>query len=362
MPSPSCSVCSLFPHYSAMASGAEVKDIVSKALKSSLTQFEEITAAQAAASRVAMQEAMTTLSNDLCSKFNERIDESEAKTAQAIADLRAQQEAQMADVWAAIGKIQLDDAADTQDGDATMGDAEQRTRRRVKRGRSAEQSTPRSSEQRVPTPPSRPAAAPAAPAASGAPPIGASVPERMWVSGFGRKVMECIQKEHYNLVKASLPGDIGECMTFEAKNMGTAYSIKFSTAAMVTDAVASLRTKNLDWKDTRTGDVQTIRFNPDRTLRGRVAGRVVHSLWQTAQEFLSKSGKWQNTWSMGQQAKRLVYINVEGDAWEIFHVRVNDQNLATITYDQKGIDKVGIPAPDAQAMIDKAIALTAKRE
>ena len=163
-------------------------------------------------------------------------------------------------------------------------------------------------------------------------------------------------------MKAALPEDVRELMTFEPKNMGTAYSIKFSSSAMVTDAVATLRTKDLDWRDPRSDDLQTIRFNPDRTLRGRVAGRVVHSLWQNAQEFLSKAGKWQNTWSMGQQAKRLVYINIEGDAWEIFHVRVNDQNLATITFDQAGIDKVGIPSSDAQALIDKAIALTAKRE
>ena len=65
---------------------------------------------------------------------------------------------------------------------------------------------------------------------------------------------------------------------------------------------------------------------------------------------------------MGQQAKLMVYIQAEGDAWEILKVRVPDDNLATITIVQDGIDKFGITTVNAQAMIDKAIAMTGRRQ
>ena len=105
-----------------------------------------------------------------------------------------------------------------------------------------------------------------------------------------------------------------------------------------------------------------MRVKPDRTLRGRVAGRLVHSLWGSLQQFLQEHHPDEN-WSVAQDEKRPVDVDIEGDAWEIFSLSVSENGeVNTLAFIQEGLDKIGMSTATAQAAIDKAMSLANRRQ
>ena len=62
-----------------------------------------------------------------------------------------------------------------------------------------------------------------------------------------------------------------------------------------------------------TNEKTKLRADPDRTLRGRVAGRLVHSLWESLAKYITQQCA-ANDWSVAQAKKRTVFVDIEGDA------------------------------------------------
>ena len=149
---------------------------------------------------------------------------------------------------------------------------------------------------------------------------------------------------------------------FEGKGLSTTYSVLFSTAAQAADSVATLRTKELSWVNIRSGETIKLRANPDRTLRGRVAGRLVHSLWESLAKFV-RDNHADKEWTVAQDKKRTVFIDIEGDAWPVFKLSVTtDGEVSALHMVDEGIEKIGMSKESAQAAIDLASSLASRRQ
>ena len=112
----------------------------------------------------------------------------------------------------------------------------------------------------------------------------------------------------------------------------------------------------------RTKVVEKIRPNPDRTLRGRVAGRLTHSLWESLAKFIQQHHAEEN-WTISQDKKRTVFVDIEGDAWPIFRLSVSaDGEVSALDMDEDGIKKIGMDKATAQAAMDLAASLASRRQ
>ena len=187
-------------------------------------------------------------------------------------------------------------------------------------------------------------------------------PERIWINGFPFEVQPTIQQKHWDQIKKALPEEVQEQAKFEAKGLSTNYSVLFSTAAQATDAVATLRTKKLEWVNIRTKEVMELRANPDRTLRGRVAGRLVHSLWESLAKFLAANHP-DKDWSVAQDKKKTVFVDVEGDAHPVFKLSMSKEGeVSDLHFEETGLVKIGMSKQTAQAAIDLAASMANRRQ
>ena len=206
--------------------------------------------------------------------------------------------------------------------------------------------------------------APAGPASSGgggkqAPATGQYCPEKIWVKGFTRRISNTQARDIWaKLFAVKLPQNLRAAATVPDEGIGYHFQVVFATSAQAAEALAILRPlcdqKIIVHWDNHQKQDHPLRVAADRTLRGRVAGRVVHSLWKSLEAWLKDQSK-PAEWVVNQDKKRAVYIEYQGDIFVIFDLRVSkDGEIEKLTICEDGCQFIGLSESSAQDMIDTA--------
>ena len=78
--------------------------------------------------------------------------------------------------------------------------------------------------------------------------------------------------------------------------------------------------------------------------------------WQSLDQFL-KANHEDKDWTIHQNNKRDIYIDVEGDAYIVFNLIVTEAGeVIAMSSDPEGLTKIGMDHTTAQAAMDEAAA------
>ena len=89
---------------------------------------------------------------------------------------------------------------------------------------------------------------------------------------------------------------------------------------------------------------------------------MVHSLWESLSKFITQHHA-DKDWSVAQDKKRTVFVDIEGDAWPIFRLSVSAEGeVSALHMVEEGMLKIGMDKPTAQAAIDLASSLASCRQ
>ena len=198
-----------------------------------------------------------------------------------------------------------------------------------------------------------------------APASGQYHPEQIWVKGFVRRIGPTQQRDIWaKLFAAKLPANLKHAATVPDQAIGHQFRVLFGTSAQATEAVAILRPlcdakAIVHWDNHLKQDIP-LRVAADRTVRGRVAGRVINSLWKSLDAWLKEQGKPQE-WTIKQDWKKSLYVEVGEDIFVVFDLRVSQEGeIQKLSIVEDGCKFLGLAESSAQDMIDVAAQMAAQ--
>ena len=205
----------------------------------------------------------------------------------------------------------------------------------------------------------------AGPAASSGDALGYS-PEKLHVWGFPRKLQQAFLRDHFTMVMGTLPQALAKEVKFDGKNMADRYCMIFPSAVQATESLAKFKTMDLNWEEKgkdREAKTHEIKFSVDRSIQSRISGKVVNSLWKGVEEWMKDKKIGDDTWSIHQARFQSVYLDIQGDAYEVFELKVNREGGVThCEAHPDGLHKLGMTQADAQCIIDMAVAKAVKKQ
>ena len=89
---------------------------------------------------------------------------------------------------------------------------------------------------------------------------------------------------------------------------------------------------------------------------------MVHSLWESLAKFVRDQHA-DKDWTVAQDKKRTVFVDIEGDAWPIFKLSVSKEGeVSALHFEDSGLQKIGMSKQTAQAAIDLAASMANRRQ
>lgn len=145
---------------------------------------------------------------------------------------------------------------------------------------------------------------------------------RVWVVGFGRKLMKKdLDKKAHEIVGKVLPTADGAKVNIDARNLREVVAIDFHTHAEALDFVKAARVHDLSWDDTRSGESKQLRVRMDKTLAERRLGKLMSRMWAKCQEHLKEKGKWESGLHLGTHGGSLYIRDADDEIYVILEVR-----------------------------------------
>jgi len=186
-------------------------------------------------------------------------------------------------------------------------------------------------------------------------------PERLWISGFPRKLLVNQLKKVGEQVVERIPHHLSLQTSQRFKNMDKRFAIDFADGASASQALRILRDgESMTWTDPRTQQPCPLYVKPDRSVNDRLVVKTLTSLYRQIKDHLFEQRLLAPGTRLGTTGPRgVLYLGSDEDVAELFAVKVGAGADIRIEPIEEELAKLQVSKAASDAMITKAIAESA---